>query len=85
MNVAIFLLAVGLAWACLKLYDLPVREWLKRHWLMKLVAVRSAIREGPLVLEGTFLYCGEWFPPNAQRCRERRERETAALWGRLFL
>lgn len=36
VNVAIFLLAVGLAWACLKLYDLPVREWLKRHWLMKL-------------------------------------------------
>ena len=35
VNVAIFLLAVGLAWACLKLYDLPVREWLKRHWLMK--------------------------------------------------
>ena len=28
-------IAVGLAWACLKLYDLPVREWLKRHWLMK--------------------------------------------------
>lgn len=35
VNVAIFLLAVGLAWACLKLYDLPVREWLKRRWLMK--------------------------------------------------
>ena len=35
VNVAIFLLAVGLAWACLKLYDLPVREWLKRHWLRK--------------------------------------------------
>lgn len=35
VNVAISLLAVGLAWACLKLYDLPVREWLKRHWLMK--------------------------------------------------
>ena len=35
VNVAIFLLAVGLAWVCLKLYDLPVREWLKRRWLMK--------------------------------------------------
>ena len=35
VNVSIFVIAVGLAWACLKLYDLPVREWLKRHWLMK--------------------------------------------------
>lgn len=34
VNVSTFLVAVGIAWACLKLYDLPVREWLKRHWLM---------------------------------------------------
>ena len=34
-NVSIFILALGLAYACLKLYDLPVREWLKAHWLMK--------------------------------------------------
>ena len=32
--VCIFLLAVGLAYAALKLYDLPVREWLK-HKLFK--------------------------------------------------
>lgn len=35
VSVATYLLAIGMAWACLKLYDLPVREWLKRHWLMK--------------------------------------------------
>ena len=28
--VSIFFLAVGLAYAALKLYDLPVREWLKK-------------------------------------------------------
>lgn len=33
--VSIFILAIGMAYACLKLYDLPVRDWLKRHWLMK--------------------------------------------------
>ena len=35
VSVSVFVASVGLAWACLKLYDLPVREWLKRHWLMK--------------------------------------------------
>ena len=35
VNVSVFAMAIGLAWACLKLYDLPVREWLKRNWLMK--------------------------------------------------
>lgn len=25
----------GMAYACLKLYDEPVREWLRKHWLMK--------------------------------------------------
>lgn len=35
VSVSVFIAAVGVAWACLKLYDLPVREWLKRHWLMK--------------------------------------------------
>lgn len=34
VSVSVFIAAVGVAWACLKLYDLPVREWLKRHWLM---------------------------------------------------
>lgn len=31
----VFVLSIFLAWACLKLYDLPVRNWLKEHWLMK--------------------------------------------------
>lgn len=35
VSVSVFIAAVGVAWACLKLYDLPVREWLKRRWLMK--------------------------------------------------
>ena len=30
--VCIFFLAIGLAYAALKLYDLPVREWLKKKW-----------------------------------------------------
>lgn len=33
--VSIFLFAVAIAYACLKLYDEPVREWLKKHWLTK--------------------------------------------------
>lgn len=35
--VAIGTLAIALfiAWAALKLYDEPVREWLKEHWLKK--------------------------------------------------
>ena len=28
----IFILVVAIAWACLKLYDEPVREWLKNKW-----------------------------------------------------
>lgn len=28
-------MALGLAWAALKLYDEPVRQWLKEHWLKK--------------------------------------------------
>ena len=35
VGVAIFCLAVGIAYASLKLYDEPVREWLKNHWLMR--------------------------------------------------
>ena len=31
--VAVFVLSIGLAYAALKLYDLPVREWLTEHWL----------------------------------------------------
>lgn len=35
--VGLFLLiaSVAMAWACLKWYDEPVREWLKRHFLMR--------------------------------------------------
>ena len=28
-------MAIILAWGLLKAYDLPVREWLKEHWLKK--------------------------------------------------
>ena len=35
--VCIFLLAIGIAWALFKLYDEPVREWLKDHWLKRKV------------------------------------------------
>jgi peptidoglycan/LPS O-acetylase OafA/YrhL len=35
LSVSLFIFAVGIAYASLKLYDLPVREWLKKHWLMK--------------------------------------------------
>lgn len=33
--VSIFLFAIAIAYASLRLYDEPVREWLKQHWLMK--------------------------------------------------
>ncbi len=33
--VAVFVLSIGLAYASLKLYDLPVREWLTEHWLKR--------------------------------------------------
>lgn len=33
--VGVYLLAIGIAYGCLKLYDLPLRNWLKHHWLMK--------------------------------------------------
>ena len=29
------LLAIVLTWGLLKAYDLPVREWLKEHWLKR--------------------------------------------------
>lgn len=28
-----FIFAIGMAYACLKLYDIPVRKWLTEHWL----------------------------------------------------
>ena len=30
-----FLLSIGIAYACLKLYDIPVRRWLTEKWLKK--------------------------------------------------
>lgn len=33
--VGVFFLAILLAWALLKVYDQPVREWLKEHWLKR--------------------------------------------------
>lgn len=31
--VSLFLFAIAIAYSALRLYDLPVRDWLKRHWL----------------------------------------------------
>lgn len=31
----IFIASIAVAYACLKVYDEPVREWLKNHWLYK--------------------------------------------------
>jgi len=33
--VSIFVIAIAMAWASLKLYDEPVREWLKNKWFKK--------------------------------------------------
>lgn len=38
--VSIFILSIAIAWASLKLYDEPVRQWLKEHWL-KAIANRN--------------------------------------------
>lgn len=35
VGISTFLMCIGVAWACLKLYDEPVRNWLKEHWLKK--------------------------------------------------
>jgi peptidoglycan/LPS O-acetylase OafA/YrhL len=35
LGIIVLVLSIALAYTCLKLYDLPVRDWLKRHWLMK--------------------------------------------------
>lgn len=35
VGISTVLLSIGLAYACLKLYDLPVRKWLTEHWLKK--------------------------------------------------
>jgi peptidoglycan/LPS O-acetylase OafA/YrhL len=35
LSIGIFIASIAIAYACLKLYDLPLRDWLKHHWLMK--------------------------------------------------
>jgi hypothetical protein len=35
MGVLLFVVAVSIAYACLKLYDEPVRDWLKHRFLLK--------------------------------------------------
>ena len=35
MGIGTFLLAIGVAYACLRLYDIPVRKWLTENWLKK--------------------------------------------------
>jgi peptidoglycan/LPS O-acetylase OafA/YrhL len=35
LSAGVYIASIALAYACLKLYDLPVRHWLKVHWLMK--------------------------------------------------
>lgn len=33
--ISLFIMAIAIAYASLTIYDKPVREWLKQHWLMK--------------------------------------------------
>jgi peptidoglycan/LPS O-acetylase OafA/YrhL len=40
IGVLLVIASVGIAYACLKLYDEPVREWLKRRFLIKNPQVR---------------------------------------------
>ena len=35
LNVGIVIMAIFIAWACYKLYDLPIRKWLTEHWLKR--------------------------------------------------
>lgn len=35
VSVGSFILSIGLAYACLKLYDIPVRRWLTENWLKR--------------------------------------------------
>jgi peptidoglycan/LPS O-acetylase OafA/YrhL len=37
VGIGIFFLSIVLAWGLLKIYDEPVREWLKEHWLKRSV------------------------------------------------
>jgi peptidoglycan/LPS O-acetylase OafA/YrhL len=35
VGVSVFIMAIAISYACLKLYDIPVRNWLKKNWLTK--------------------------------------------------
>lgn len=35
VGISTILLSIGLAYACLKLYDIPVRQWLTEKWLKR--------------------------------------------------
>lgn len=35
LNAGVVVMSIGTAWACLKLYDLPLRQWLTTHWLKR--------------------------------------------------
>lgn len=35
VSISTFVMAIAVAYACLKLYDIPIRNWLKKNWLMK--------------------------------------------------
>lgn len=35
VSVLTFLLSVAVAYACLKLYDVPVRRWLQQKWTQR--------------------------------------------------
>ena len=35
VNAGVVFLSIVLAWGVLKIYDEPVREWLKEHWLKR--------------------------------------------------
>lgn len=35
VGISMFLLAIAMSYSALKLYDIPVRNWLKRNWLMR--------------------------------------------------
>lgn len=42
VGVSIFLVVIAIAWAALKLYDEPVREWLRQHWRKRSVATKAS-------------------------------------------
>jgi len=35
VNVGVVFMSILLAWGLFKVYDEPVREWLKEHWLKR--------------------------------------------------